>query len=55
MAAEHALNIAEAAAGIGIGDLPTSSQQFPMQVAKPVADAPTGARAGVFQGRDGIF
>jgi hypothetical protein len=53
--AEHALNIAEAAAGVGIGDLPTSSQQYPMMVAKPISDVPTGARAGSFAGQNGIF
>jgi len=53
--AEHALNIAEAAAGVAIGDLPPQSQQWPMMVAKPISDTMTGARAGTFQGRDGIF
>jgi hypothetical protein len=53
--AEHALNIAEAAAGVAIGDLPPQSTQWPMMVAKPIGDTMTGARAGTFQGRDGIF
>lgn len=53
--AEHALNIAEAAAGVSLGDIGTKSQQWPMMQAKPIAEAPTGARAGTFAGRDGIF
>ena len=55
-AAERALTIAEAAAGIG--DIPTRSQQDPVAQltrAIPVHDVPGGMRAGTFQGRDGIF
>jgi hypothetical protein len=53
--AERALNIAEAAAGVALGDLPTASTLNPMMMAQPVDDAPQGMRAGILQGGDGIF
>jgi hypothetical protein len=53
--AERALNIAEAAAGVSLGDLPTASQLNPVMLAQPVEDAPEGMRAGILQGGDGIF
>ena len=52
-AAERALTVAEAAAGIG--DLPLVSTVNPDMIAAPIMDAPGGSRAGVFQGGDGIF
>jgi len=52
-AAERALTVAEAAAGIG--DLPLVSTDNPDMIAAPIMDAPGGSRAGVFQGGDGIF
>lgn len=52
-AAEHALSVAEAAAGIG--DMPLTSIQNAYQVAAPVQDGPAGSRAGILQGSEGIF
>lgn len=52
-AAEHALTVAEAAAGVG--DLPLQSTVDPYQVAAPIMDGPTGSRAGILEGGDGIF
>jgi len=52
-AAEHALTVAEAAAGIG--DIPMQSTVDAMQRGIHVQDSPTGSRSGTFQGRDGIF
>jgi hypothetical protein len=53
--AERALNIAEAAAGVSLGDIPTASTLNPVMLAQPVEDAPEGMRAGILQGGDGIF
>jgi hypothetical protein len=52
-AAERALTVAEAAAGIG--DLPLTSTLNPYQVAAPIMDGPTGSRAGILKGPEGIF
>lgn len=51
--AERALTVAEAAAGIG--DLPLESTLTPEMIAAPISDAPTGSRAGILEGGDGIF
>jgi colicin import membrane protein len=51
--AEYALNVAEAAAGLG--DLPMQSTVDPVGGSQPIAGAPGGSRAGVLQGGDGIF
>jgi hypothetical protein len=51
--AERALSFAEAAAGLG--DLPLTSTEEPVDTYVPVDDAPQGSRAGVFMGGDGIF
>lgn len=53
--AEWALNVAEQAAGIGLGDIATKSQQWPMMQAKPVDEHLKGARAGTLAGSNGIF
>lgn len=54
--AERALSVAEAAAGVGgMGDLPFMSTLNPTTVAQPVQDAPSGSRAGILEGGDGIF
>jgi hypothetical protein len=52
-AAERALSVAEAAAGLG--DATLVSTVNPDMIAAPIMDAPGGSRAGVFQGGDGIF
>jgi len=52
-AAERALTVAEAAAGIG--DLPMMATVDAYQVAAPVMDAPGGSRAGILYGSEGIF
>jgi hypothetical protein len=39
----------------GFGDLPFQSIVEPTGVAVPVHDAPAGSRAGILEGRDGIF
>lgn len=52
-AAEHALSVSEAAAGIG--DLPMWNEVDAFQVAAPVMDGPQGSRAGILQGSDGVF
>jgi len=51
--AEYALNVAEAAAGLG--DLSMQSTVDPVGGSQPIAGAPGGSRAGVLQGGDGIF
>lgn len=62
--AERALSVAEAAAGVGDlppmasagrGDVPLISTLIPDMIAAPIEDAPTGARAGILYGGDGIF
>ena len=53
--AEQALTVAEAAAGVGAADIPLQSTVEPTVIAEPISDAPSGSRAGVFQGGDGIF
>jgi hypothetical protein len=54
--AERALSVAEAAAGVGgMGDLPFMSTLNPTVMAQPVPDAPSGSRAGILEGGDGIF
>lgn len=53
--AEQALTVAEAAAGVGAADIPLQSTVEPTVIADPISDAPSGSRAGVFQGGDGIF
>lgn len=54
--AERALSVSEAAAGVGgMGDLPFMSTLNPTTVAQPVQDAPSGSRAGILEGGDGIF
>ena len=52
-AAEQALNVAEAAAGIG--DLSMVSISDPAQQVIAVPDEPGGSRAAVFAGQNGIF
>lgn len=51
--AEQALDIAEAAAGLG--DIGSRSQLNPAMVTQPVSQQPGGMRAGVFNTTDGIF
>ncbi len=51
--AEHALDIAEAAAGLG--DIGSRSQLNPPMVAQAISQSPSGMRAGVFNTADGIF
>ena len=51
--AEQALDIAEAAAGLG--DIGSRSQLNPAMVTTPVSQSPGGMRAGVFNTTDGIF
>jgi hypothetical protein len=53
--AERALNIAEAAAGIGDLPLTTRGAMNPVMVAAPVPVGPSGMRAGILKGGDGIF
>jgi hypothetical protein len=52
-AAEYALNVSEAAAGFG--DLPLQSIVDPIGLTQQIPDTPSGARAGVMWGQDGIF
>lgn len=59
-AAEQALSIAEAAAGVngmGMGNVDASLQQivYPRGQALDVDDQPGGSRAGVFYGGNGVF
>lgn len=51
--AEQALDIAEAAAGLG--DIGTRSQLNPAMVTQSIAHQPGGMRAAIFSGGDGIF
>jgi hypothetical protein len=51
--AERALDIAEAAAGLG--DIGSRSQLNPAMVTQPVGQTPGGMRSGVFTTVDGIF
>jgi hypothetical protein len=56
--AEHALNMAEAAAGIGgFGNTDLSLEQivYPEGQALDIDDQPGGSRAGVFYGSSGVF
>ena len=51
--AEYALSVAEAAAGVG--DIGFQSTVDPTMYAQAISDGPTGARAGILEGGDGIF
>ena len=56
--AEQALNIAEAAAGVGgLGNQDLSLEQtvYPQGQALDIGDQPGGSRAGVFYGGNGVF
>ena len=53
--AEQALNVAEAAAGVGAVDVPVQQTVNPMVIADPIGDEPGGSRAGILAGGDGIF
>jgi hypothetical protein len=54
-AAERALNVMEAAAGVGSSDIPLQSTVNPVDYARPVSDEPGASRSGVFEGNGGIF
>jgi len=54
-AAERALNVMEAAAGVGSSDIPMQMTVNPVDYARPIGDEPSGSRAGVFDGKGGIF
>jgi len=54
-AAERALNVMEAAAGVGSSEIPAQVAVNPVDYARPIGDEPTGSRAGVFEGKGGIF
>lgn len=57
-AAEQALSIAEAAAGVGgMGNVDLSLEQivYPQGQALDIGDQPGGSRAGVFYGGNGVF
>jgi hypothetical protein len=54
-AAENALNIMEAAAGVGAAELPMQSDLYPQDQVDPIGDEPGGSRSGVFSGGGGIF
>jgi hypothetical protein len=54
-AAERALNVMEAAAGVGSSEIPLQSTVNPVDYATPIGDEPTGSRSGVFEGGGGIF
>lgn len=60
--AERAMNVAEAAAGVGnyggLGadvDVPLQSTVYPQGQAEDIPDQPGGSRAGVFCGSNGVF
>jgi hypothetical protein len=53
--AEQALNVMEAAAGVGMAEIPLQSTVNPLQMENPIGDEPRGSRSGVFQGGGGIF
>jgi len=53
--AEQALNVMEAAAGVGQADIPLQSTVNPLQLEVPIGDEPMGSRSGVFEGGGGIF
>ena len=53
--AEQALNVMEAAAGVGAAEIPMQSTVYPTDYANPVSDEPSGSRSGVFGGGGGIF
>lgn len=53
--AEQALNVMEAAAGVGMAEIPLQSTVNPLQYEDPIGDAPAGSRSGIFEGGGGIF
>ena len=53
--AEQALNVMEAAAGVGAAEIPMQSSVYPTDFANAIADEPSGSRSGVFGGGGGIF
>ena len=53
--AEQALNVMEAAAGVGMSEIPLQSTVNPLQTETPIGDEPRGSRSGVFAGGGGIF
>jgi hypothetical protein len=53
--AEHALNVMEAAAGVGSSDIPMQMTVNPTDYARPIGDEPGASRSGVFEGKGGIF
>lgn len=54
-AAERALNVMEAAAGVGSSEIPAQVTVNPVDYAQPIGDEPRGSRSGVFDGKGGIF
>ena len=54
-AAEAAINVMEAAAGVGAAEIPMQSDLYPEDQSDPIGDEPGGSRSGVFQGNGGIF
>jgi hypothetical protein len=53
--AEQSLNVMEAAAGVGMAEIPLQSTVNPLQLETPIGDEPAGSRSGVFEGGGGIF
>jgi hypothetical protein len=54
-AAEAAINVMEAAAGVGASEIPMQSDLYPEDQSDPIGDEPGGSRSGVFSGNGGIF
>ena len=54
-AAEQALNVMEAAAGVGASEIPMQSDLYPEDQQNPIGDEPGGSRSGIFSGGGGIF